>query len=433
MKKILAILCCMICVLSIDTNIYAGTLNDNEQTIIDKLSNSSLSSEIEDRYINQLENYFSRQDVSIEKADADDFILYLDEALRAQKKIEKLGLDFDKGSEAFKNFQKAGEAIGLLLEYDSGINDFYAVDQAGYIVIDSQKVIKDTDSAKNDNSKWNISIELIFAAVIGICILGLLANVKRWSRKLRVHNEKNYIEDEDEDELEVANRKTRRARLQTISYISVKQILKYFYVPIIMGLFVVGVGYGIISLQSELIDCIQSGFVNTQPIYIDERDELDLSNINNKDKEISYENVVWPKYSEQYGKLTCSKLKINAPVYFGDCGSILEKGAGTYSGSSIPGANKTILIGAHDTTYFEGLEKVKENDVFDFTTTYGLYQYKVKDIKVYDKDKYDEAYSLDGDKEQLVLYTCYPFGKFVGDKEQRMFVYLEKISGPEIQ
>ena len=106
MKRILAILCCMICLLSIDTSIYAGTLNDNEQTIIDKLSNNSLSSEIEYRYINQLENYFSRQDISIEKADADDFILYLDEALRAQKKIEKLGLDFDKGSEAFKNFQK---------------------------------------------------------------------------------------------------------------------------------------------------------------------------------------------------------------------------------------------------------------------------------------------------------------------------------------
>ena len=87
----------------------------------------------------------------------------------------------------------------------------------------------------------------------------------------------------------------------------------------------------------------------------------------------------------------------------------------------------------HDTTYFKKLEKVKKGQSFEFTTEYGVYEYKVKDIKIVEEDKYDEAYDLSADKESLVLYTCYPFGKLKGTKEKRMFVYLDKVTGPDIQ
>ena len=140
-----------------------------------------------------------------------------------------------------------------------------------------------------------------------------------------------------------------------------------------------------------------------------------------------------PKYSEQYGRLTCDELNISSPVFFGDRSNILEKGAGQYSGSSLPGEGGTILIGAHDTTYFENLENVKKGQVFEFTTEYGIYEYEVTKTKIYDEDMYDEAYDLSADKEQLVLYTCYPFGELNGTKTQRMFVYLEKILGPDIE
>ena len=110
----------------------------------------------------------------------------------------------------------------------------------------------------------------------------------------------------------------------------------------------------------------------------------------------------------------------------------MDKGAGSYIGGSIPGAGDTVLIGAHDTTYFKGLEQVKKGDVFVFTTEYGIYRYKVSKTAIFDKGKYDEAYNLQQNKEQLVLYTCYPFGVLNGDKSQRMFVYLDKTSGPDI-
>lgn len=433
MKKMLALLLTVMMCVGFSANIYAGEFNKNEQSIIEQLSGEKFSGKIEQRYINQLKNYFCQDDVNIEKIDADDFILYLNEALVDKQQMDENEADFNKQSSVYQNFQKAGSSIGLLLEYDSSVNDFYAIDESGYIVIDSQDVVKNTGEENTDS--WNISIELIFAGVVVICILGILANLRRWNRRIKRKNAKNYDDDDEvEDELEVANRKTRRARLQTFSYKSVKQVLRYFYIPIIMGLVVIGVGFVIINTQSELIDSVQANFIKTQPIYVQDEEGYSPTTVkaDEQQKTIGLSNVTYPKYAEQYGQLYCKELKLDAPVYWGDRSHLLSAGAGSYNGGFIPGMGGTILIGAHDTTYFAGLEKVKEGDVFTFTTEYGIYTYKVTGTKIFDEGSYDEAYDLNASKEQLVLYTCYPFGKLNGTKKQRMFVYLDKTNGPDI-
>lgn len=424
----------MMCV-AFSVNIYAGEFNKNEQSIIEQISDEKFSVKIEQQYINQLKNYFCQNDVNIEKVDADDFVLYLKEALVEKEQMNGQSFEFNKQSSIYQNLQKAGSCIGLFLEYDSSINDFYAIDEEGYIVIDSQQIIKNTGSTSSgEGNNWNISIELIFAIAVVVCILGIVANLRRWNRKMKRRNAKKYDdEDDDEDELEVANRKTRRARLQTFSYKSAKQILRYFYIPIIMGLLTIGIGYAVISTQNDIIESVKTNFINTQPIYLD--DEEGYSPIvikGEQNKVIELSNVAYPKYGQQYGQLQCKNLKIDAPVFWGDRGSLLDSGAGSYVGGAIPGMGSTVLIGAHDTTYFVGLEKVKAGDVFTFTTEYGIYTYKVTSTKVFDEGAYDKAYNLNASKEQLVLYTCYPFGKLNGTKKQRMFVYLDKTNGPDI-
>ncbi|MDF2568387.1 MAG: hypothetical protein K0R90_1843, partial [Oscillospiraceae bacterium] len=42
-----------------------------------------------------------------------------------------------------------------------------------------------------------------------------------------------------------------------------------------------------------------------------------------------------------------------------------------------------------------------------------------------------KAYDLSQKKEQLILYTCYPFNT-LGLTSKRFFVYADKISGPQI-
>lgn len=433
MKKILVLLSAIIITAGISTNVFAGEYDVNEQYVIEQISSKDFPVEIEQQYINQLKNYFCQDEVNLDKTEAEDFVAYLKDALVEKNQMDKKGASFDEKSSVYQNFQKAGKTIGLLLEYDSNVNDFYAIDESGFIVIDGQKIIKNTDTSQDTNEDWNISIEAIFAAIIVICILGIVANLKRWNKKLKRRSSKNY-DDDEEDELEVANRKTRKARLQTLSYKSVKQILKYFYVPIIMGLIVIGAGFIVMNMYSDITDSVNVSFINTQPLYNGSETEFIPATMkaSEQDKTIGLSTITFPKYGEQYGVLQCKRLNVDAPVYFGDRGNLLKKGAGNYIGSSIPGQGGTILIGAHDTTYFEGLENVKKGDKFTFTTGYGIYTYKVTDTEIYGEDDYDKAYDLNADKEQLVLYTCYPFGVLNGIKTERMFVYLDKVNGPDI-
>ena len=65
-------------------------------------------------------------------------------------------------------------------------------------------------------------------------------------------------------------------------------------------------------------------------------------------------------------------------------------------------------------------------------TSYGVYRYQVSSIKVSSVDSWNSA-TLDGNGEQLILYTCYPFGSILGAREDRLFVTCDKISGPKIQ
>lgn len=428
MKKIVTTVMIMICSLFMtglmNNNVNAGQLDKNESYVLEKISEDKFPAKVQQRYINQLKNYFCQDDISLGKGEAEDFVKYLGEALSAKK-----GDTPKEMADSYIRFEKAGSAIGLLLSYDSRENVFYFTDSSGYIVLDFQDVVKNTG-----NEKSGMPTELIFTAIIGLCIIGLLLNLGRWGRRIR-RNSDTYEEDEDENELEVANRRTRRARMQTFSYKAVKQILRYCFVPIIMGLIVVGAVMVGMTFFDDITSSVKNNFINTQPVYVESNRQFVKTTVK-KDKQkktIKLSDISTPKYGDQYGEITCDKLQLKAPVYFGDRGNILKKGAGQYNGSFLPGEGGTILIGAHDTTYFKKLEKVKKGQTFEFTTEYGIYEYKVKYIKIVDEDKYDEAYDLGADKESLVLYTCYPFGKLKGTKEKRMFVYLDKVTGPDIQ
>ena len=452
---------CLAMTFAFCANVFAAEINVDEKRILDKLNKEPFASKLDKRYVNQFENYFSMDHVNIEKESADAFLKYFEKAINGFKTVNSATSIFNQSPQSFEAFQKAGESIGLYLEYDSNINDYYAVDTNGYVIIDSQKVIKDTGDDSNSNKKkttgktWNISVEIIFACVLLMIFLGFVINTKKWVKKIRKHSEKNY--DDEEDEMEVANRKTRRARLQTFSYTNFKQVVKYFYVPVIMCIVVVAVLFVLFKPYTSLINSIKDGFVQTLTIntYSEGNKKYNDTPLV-KTPTISGDQVKWPRFTEPYGVIKCDKIKLDAPLYMGDSDYVLSgkikdkvendygddfekevndefKGAaGTYLGSSIPGDGKTILVGAHDTTFFKPLEHVKKGLVMDVTTSYARYKYKVKDIKIFNEDETDKAYDFGAKKERLILYTCYPFGKLKGDKSKRMFVYLDKTFGPSI-
>lgn len=145
---------------------------------------------------------------------------------------------------------------------------------------------------------------------------------------------------------------------------------------------------------------------------------------------IAASTIQFPSYGDKYARVSIPGTGVDCDVYYGDGNSQFKQGAGQYIGSKLPGFGGTILIAAHKTTYFMDLKSVKAGDIIQIQTGYGAYEYTVREMKIVDpNDK--SAYDLSADKENLILYTCYPFN-MMGFSKQRYFVYADYTSGPQV-
>ncbi|MCI8554771.1 MAG: class D sortase [Clostridiales bacterium] len=145
---------------------------------------------------------------------------------------------------------------------------------------------------------------------------------------------------------------------------------------------------------------------------------------------VKEEEVQMPKYGAHYARFQIEIAGIDTNLYFGDGQEILKKGIGQYMGSFIPGSGKPIMISGHNNGVFHQLQRVSAGDIITITTNYGVYEYQVTDMGVF-KATDKSAYDLNQEKEQLILYTCYPFN-MLGLTDKRYFVYADKVSGPPI-
>ncbi len=140
--------------------------------------------------------------------------------------------------------------------------------------------------------------------------------------------------------------------------------------------------------------------------------------------------ITFPLCNTKYGEITVEGTSVNSPLIFGDSIPMLRKGACQYMGSSFPGFGSTILVSAHNTTYFNGLRDAKVGAIITVKTNYGIYTYRITEVGVKNKDNPDN-FDLSADSENIVLYTCWPYG-VVGYKTERLFVYGEYVSGPRV-
>ena len=138
----------------------------------------------------------------------------------------------------------------------------------------------------------------------------------------------------------------------------------------------------------------------------------------------------YPSVGDELGRIVIPGTNVDCAMYWGDSKTQLSKGAGTYTGAHIPGEGGTILAGAHTNSYFRDFENVELGDEIVITTYYGEYHYEVVNMQVA-LDTDTSAYDLEADEENVILYTCYPFGT-LQHTSQRYFIYGKYISGPDI-
>lgn len=139
------------------------------------------------------------------------------------------------------------------------------------------------------------------------------------------------------------------------------------------------------------------------------------------------ERLIVPFYyiGDKIGTLNIPSVNVEVDVFQGDREAEFRLGAGHYPGSYFPGQSNNILIAAHRTTYFKNLETLEVGDPIQFDTTYGTYNYVVEEILIIDGD--DNSVAAETNREQLTLYTCYPFNYF-GNAPNR-FVVIAVLEG----
>ena len=210
--------------------------------------------------------------------------------------------------------------------------------------------------------------------------------------------------------------------------IKLKKVWKFIVYPVVLAIinfllvdFVIKHYLNVSDIDSVLSDDVLSFDTDIVSIF--------SSGSNIEDGDISKNDITFPKVNTEYGKVEIESVNMSSALIFGDADEVLKHGIGQYNGSYIPGYGGTILITGHN-YMFPQVENVNIGDIIKITTSYGVYKYKVSDLKVLNEKQYNSL-KIDDNKEQLIYYTCYPFSSF-GNILTRYFVYADYISGPKI-
>ena len=146
-------------------------------------------------------------------------------------------------------------------------------------------------------------------------------------------------------------------------------------------------------------------------------------------------DIDFPVTGTQYAKIDCARIGLDAPVYWYDTDDILAYGVGQSIASFLPGFGRAIILSGHNTTYFRCLENITVGDIIRFDTNYYPYEYTVTDVEVLDEKAFSDVLveKIGKEKEELVMYTCYPFYAITGRKTQRLVVTAERTKGVNVK
>ena len=201
---------------------------------------------------------------------------------------------------------------------------------------------------------------------------------------------------------------------------------------ILMPLAFLIIGYSVIYFAlSPFVEAVVSVWDMVQLSgTINEEDESIYSGSSVLGGTVKSSTITFPNYGTEYARLSIPSAEINAPIFFGDGQKQLSKGIGHYNGSDFPGMGSTILLSGHNNTYLHTIDRAQIGDSITITTSYGVYVYKINEIKIVDSGNVS-ATNISAGEENLVIYTCYPLAT-LGLTAKRYFVYAEYVSGPVI-
>ncbi|MCY8225543.1 class D sortase [Bacillus haynesii] len=132
-----------------------------------------------------------------------------------------------------------------------------------------------------------------------------------------------------------------------------------------------------------------------------------------------------PKFGEAAGILEIPKINAELPIVEGTDADDLEKGVGHYKGSYYPNENGQIVLSGHRDTVFRRTGELNRGDQLKILLPYGSFSYEIEKTKIVDKND-TSIITLQHDKEELILTTCYPFS-YIGNAPKRYIIYGKRV------
>ena len=136
------------------------------------------------------------------------------------------------------------------------------------------------------------------------------------------------------------------------------------------------------------------------------------------------------KTGKKIAAITIPSRKERIPVYEGTSTDILQKGAGHYLKSALPGEKNNMILSGHRDTFFRFLKEMKRNDSIIVETANKDYEYKITRLAVV--SKHDQTILTPKSRPVLTLTTCYPF-TFIGNAPKRYIVTAELIKTIDLE
>jgi sortase A len=124
------------------------------------------------------------------------------------------------------------------------------------------------------------------------------------------------------------------------------------------------------------------------------------------------------------GRMQIPRLGLSVMVAEGVDAPQLALGAGHVPGTALPGQPGNVAVAGHRDTFFRKLRELQKNDVVQFTTLSGTYDYTVESMQIVSPN---DVQVLRASKQpMLTLVTCYPF-YYIGPAPRRFIVQARQI------
>jgi sortase A len=118
-------------------------------------------------------------------------------------------------------------------------------------------------------------------------------------------------------------------------------------------------------------------------------------------------------------RLAIPRLGIDVVALEGVDPEVLDRGAGHFPGSALPGAPGNASFAGHRDSFFRALGRVEEGDEVRLETPSGLHVYHVTGTQVVGPHQVEVVAPIAG--RHLTLVTCYPFD-WIGPAPKRFIV-----------